>query len=77
LPLSPYGLETNKVDKEVITSFLKKKRKGIDYQLIPFKDEESLQRLYAETDFLIISFIPSGWISKKAAYLAVPKGNLC
>lgn len=76
LPLSPYGLETNTVDKDVITSFLLKKRKGIDYQLIPFMDEQNLSRLYAETDFFVVSFVPSGWIGEEAAYLAVPRDAL-
>ncbi|MEM8900150.1 MAG: hypothetical protein AAGC85_18695 [Bacteroidota bacterium] len=76
LPLSPYGLETNTVDKEVISSFLEKKRKGIDYQLIPFMDEDNLKRLYAETDFLVVSFLPSGWINEEAFYLAVPRASL-
>ncbi|MEL6671753.1 MAG: GNAT family N-acetyltransferase [Bacteroidota bacterium] len=76
MPLTPRGILGNKIDLNKVMRFIQWAQPGIDYRLIKGGDLSGIRRMYEETNFKIVAYIPPGRLDRHVYFLALPASSL-
>ena len=71
--LTPQGILNQGISIDAVKLFVEKNVQDIDYKLVECDDYTETDRVYRETQFRIIAYIPADVFGKRPLFLATPK----
>lgn len=76
LPLDPLSLISNQIDVNKAQVYMKKKKQGLHYELIPADNLDMARDLFHHTSFKIAGFLKAGIAGPEAMLLAISSNEL-
>lgn len=75
-PITPAGFMNNRVDLEKVVRFMDTTTRDTDFRTVLCEDFDAVEKMYFESDFRVVAFLPKGKAADENMLFALPQQML-